>query len=334
MRYTSEQIDQINNAIPIVKYAQQYLDLKQGTGKRRSEYWAKCPFHQGDINPSMSINIDKNLYKCMGCNAKGGLINFVMQYHHYTFPKAIDHILSLSNMKLTEKKISNTMEYLYKLNLKKEKNDVKNTKRKYLPENIMDKYTKKPILEWMKEGLTQEVIDEFQVRYDEKNNSIVFPIRDTKGIIAIKSRTLIKNHLDLGIPKYQYYNPIGTNDFLFGLYDNLQYIKEKNEVIVVESEKGVMILRSFGIKNVVAICAKQLNKYQINLLLSLKCNIIFAYDADVAKNEVIKLIKPLSLFTNVEYMYDNKKILKEKESPYDQGVNVWNKLYNERIKVA
>lgn len=40
-----------------------------------------CPFHGNDNTPSLSIDTEKNLYNCFGCNeAKGNLVNFISQY--------------------------------------------------------------------------------------------------------------------------------------------------------------------------------------------------------------------------------------------------------------
>lgn len=327
MKYTFEQISQINNSIPIVEYVSQYLDLDYHNG----EYWAVCPFHD-DLNASISFNAEKNVYKCFGCDSKGYLINFVMQYHKFPFLKAIEHILQLVNIDFEKKEHSEAMDYLHKISAKK--SIVKTINRTYLKDDVMNQYIYKPIKEWLSEGVSQKVLDKFQVRYDEKKNSIVFPIKDKDGrIISIKSRTLIKNHADMGVPKYIYYNPIITNDFLFGLYENINNIITKKEVIVVESEKGVMILDSFGFSNVVALSTKSITVYQVELLLSLKCNIIFAFDKDVKEKEVIKIINQLSLFTNVEYILDKEGLLNEKDSPYDKGIDIWRTLYEGRYKL-
>ena len=327
MEYAYEQITQINNSISIVEYASQYLELRQGVGRRSNEYWTPCCFHGGDINPSLSFNSEKNVYKCMGCDSKGYLINFIMQYHKLSFPKAVEHVLQLVDIDIEEKEPSKIMDFLYKSNIKKDPRD--NLNRIYLPENIMNQYTNKPIKEWLTEGMSQEILDKYEVRYDEKSNAIVFPIKDVEHkILAIKARTLYQNYQDLGIAKYIYYNSIGTNDFLFGLNQNMKNIKLKNEVIVVEAEKGVMILDSFGFDNVVSISTKIMTQKQVELLLSLKCNIIFAFDKDVAEKELYKIITPFSLFTNVQYVYDKDNLLKSKDSPYDKGIEIWQNLFN------
>ena len=38
----------------------------------------KCPFHE-DKNPSFVVSPAKNLFHCMGCDAAGSVIDFVMQ---------------------------------------------------------------------------------------------------------------------------------------------------------------------------------------------------------------------------------------------------------------
>ena len=326
MKYTLDQINQINNSMPIVQYASQYLELSKGTGSRSDEYWCKCPFHDGDINPSMSFNSTKNAYKCMGCDSKGYLINFVMQYHKLSFLDAINHILNLTDISIEEKEYSNIMEYLQRNNIKKYN---KKIERMYLPNNIMDQYTKEPIIEWLKEGINQEILDKYDVRYNKNNNAIVFPIRDKEGrIIAVKARTLYENYKDLGISKYKYYNSIGTNDFLFGLYQNINNIKNKNEVIVLEGAKGVMLAESYRYNNVVSLETNNINPEQLNLLISLKVNVVFALDKGVKITN--KIVGLLPKFTNVYIMEDKENLLNNKDCPADKGKEIFDRLYEGR----
>lgn len=342
MKYSSEQLEQINNAIPIVDYASQFLELKPGTGRRNHEYWGHCCFHDGDVNSSLSFNSDKNVFKCLACNTRGGLINFVMQYHKMTFLQAIDHILKLSNIPLEEKEYSNIIEYLRKINLKKY-NDEK-IERQFLNEDIIKQYSKEPIKEWIDEGIQQQMLDKYNVRYDYNSNAIVFPIRDIDGnTIAIKARTLYKNYADLGIPKYQYYQKIISNDFLFGLYENLKYIKEKNEVIVFEGCKSVMLAGGYEYPNCVSLETNNINEYQVNLLLQLKCNVVLALDKGMKittkkglknTNKITYIyIGLLPKFTNVYVIEDNYGLLPLKASPVDCGKEIFDKLYEGKYKI-
>jgi hypothetical protein len=46
--------------------------------------------------------------------------------------------------------------------------------------------------------------------------------------------------------------------------------------------------------------------------------------------ELTDIMKPLTMFTNVSYIYDKENLLKDKESPYDRGFDIWEKLYEGR----
>jgi DNA primase len=342
MRYTSEQLDKINNSIPIVEYASKYLKLKPGTGRRNNEYWTHCCFHEGDTNSSLSFNSDKNVFRCMACDTKGGLINFVMEYHKKSFMQAIDHILKLVDIPFDEREYSEIVEYLYKINRKLVEKEI--IVREFLSKDIMNQYTKEPIIEWINEGIQQDILDKYDVRYNKQGNAIVFPICDINGnIISVKARTLYKNHADLGIPKYTYYQKIITNDFLFGLYENMKYIKEKNEVIVFEGCKSPMLAEEYGYLNCVSLETNNINEHQINLLLQLKCNIVMALDKGmkITDKQGLKNTKDityiniglLSKFTNVYTIEDDNGLLSPKASPVDCGKEIFDKLYKEKIKI-
>lgn len=337
MKYTSEQISQINNAIPIVEYASQYLALH----KKNGEYWCICPFHN-DSDASMSFNKDKNSYFCFGCDSKGYLINFVMQYKKLSFPNAIEHILQLVNISLEEKEHSEIFEYLHKNNLKKCESDT--LLRPYLDDNVIDQYTKEPIKEWIVEGVSQEVLDKYEVRYNKNSNAIVFPIRDFNGkIFAIKARTLYTNYKDLGLTKYKYYQSIGTNDFLFGLFQNYKSIKDKNEVIVLEGAKGVFLAESYGYTNCVSLETNRITEPQMDLLLQLKVDIVMCLDKGIKittdknlknkENLTYVNIGLLPKLTNVYVMEDTAGLLKYKDCPADHGKEIFTKLYEGKYKV-
>jgi DNA primase len=318
--YDRDTIKQVNS-INIIEYAKQYLDLKFKHG----EYWATCPFHNDDATPSLSFNQEKNVFNCLACGCGGSIIQFVQSYHKVSFPKAMDQLIKYAKLTVIPRKHSEILDFLHKT---KRKNKVaKIISRKYLPDNYMDRYSKKQILEWINEGISKEVLDKFQVKYDIKGNRIVFPIRNQEGkIISIKGRTLYDNYADLGVSKYIYYHKIITNDFLFGLYENKNSILEKKECVIVEAEKGVMKLSSWGFDNAVALSSSNITNDQAHLLLNLKCNLIFAFDKDILRKDVIDKIRGLSLFTNVFYLYDINNLLEGKESPYDKGIDTWNTL--------
>ena len=52
-----------------------------------------CPFHQDD-SPSFIVSPAKNLFHCMGCDAAGSVIDFVMQADGVDFRTAVDNLLA------------------------------------------------------------------------------------------------------------------------------------------------------------------------------------------------------------------------------------------------
>jgi len=57
----------------LLELAEQYqIDLNL----RGNRYWGCCPFHE-EITPSFSIDAEGRMFKCFGCGAGGGVLNFI-----------------------------------------------------------------------------------------------------------------------------------------------------------------------------------------------------------------------------------------------------------------
>ncbi len=61
----------------------QVVELKQEGSRLKG----RCPFHH-DSTPSFYVSDDIGRYWCFGCHAKGGIFDFVMEYHGVTLPEA------------------------------------------------------------------------------------------------------------------------------------------------------------------------------------------------------------------------------------------------------
>jgi DNA primase catalytic core len=55
-----------------------------------------CPFH-ADTNPSLSINTQKNLWNCFGCDAGGDAIRFVEKFDQVEFEEAVARLTNNGN---------------------------------------------------------------------------------------------------------------------------------------------------------------------------------------------------------------------------------------------
>lgn len=332
--YDDEMLQQINENADLVSYVSQSLELE----KRGKNYFAHCPFHV-DETPSLSFTLDKNSYYCFSCGKSGGMIGYLIDFEGMTFEDAVAKAASLANIDLSKMCQSKTMTFLRKYRMtQSQKKEV--YRHKILSASTMSKYKKCKITEWLEEGIKQEIMDLFGVRFDEYNNRIVYPVYDIEGhLINVKGRTRYKNYKIMKIAKYMNYYEIGVMDYFQGLETTLPYIQEKNEAIIFESFKSVMKAYGWGYKNCVSAEKHVLTPEQIDLLIKMRVNVIFAYDADIkySKDEVKKDIDKLRRLTNVYVIEDPQKLLGgaiTKNAPVDCGLDIWENLYFDKRKVV
>lgn len=333
--YDDETLKQINENVSLLDYASQSLDFVQ---QGNDEYFAHCPKHV-DETPSLSITPSTNSFYCFSCHRSGGVIGYLIQYEDLSFEEAVDKAAKLADIDLSKMCHSATIAWLRKIKqffLKKKPI----YEHRILEPKEYERYKKEPIKEWLNEGIKQEVMDLFGVRADTFQNRIIYPVYDINGnLINIKGRTRYDNYKLLKIPKYMNYFEIGVMDYFQGLNITLPYIKEANEVIIFESIKSVMKAYGWGYKNCISAEKHTLTKEQIKLLVSLKVNIVFAYDSDIDYNDhSVKCdIDRLKRLTNVYIIQDKSQLLGGKEaknSPADLGEEVWTELYENKKKVV
>ena len=132
------------------------------------------------------------------------------------------------------------------------------------------------------------------------------------------------------------YYKLGDLDFFQSLDMAQEYIREADEMIIVESIKSVMKCWDWGVKNVVSAETHALTDSQIRLILKLRCSkVVIAFDKDVdyfcKKEKVLReQMDKLKRFVNLYYIYDSENLLGEKDSPADRGIEVWQYLYDRK----
>jgi DNA primase len=241
-------------------------------------------------------------------------------------------ICDVCNIKFTnnnKKLISESYSFL-----KKYKRSV--TKEEYiedeiiLDESFLTRFVRADCVLFLEDGVNSLTQQKFGVSYDVLDNRIVFPIRNDEGnLLSFKGRTCDKDYKINGIPKFISYYPCNNNNYLFGLYENYYDILLANEIIVVEAEKGVMQLDSMKINNVVAINKKTITSIQLKKLLKLGKNIVLALDNDVTLEEIFIECKKFNGLCDVFYIKDKLNLLNDKDSPCDQGIEIFQRLYTE-----
>ena len=141
---------------------------------------------------------------------------------------------------------------------------------------------------WLREDITQEVIEKATIGFYPGGDQITIPHFDINNrLIGLRGRSLCANDAELygkyrplRINKNMYSHPLGMN--LYGLGWTKDNIKAMKKAIVFESEKSVLKYASyFGWDNniSVACCGSSLSAYQVQLLIDSGAEeIIIAFD--------------------------------------------------------
>lgn len=326
------EFNELIRSIDIVEYISQYIDLQ----KRGDEWWGLSCF-KDEKTPSFSVRQNPPFFYDYSSGQGGNLFVFVKLFHNCSNNEAAKIIMDYAGCDQTKIDLKR-FKLPATIDCKKYKKGC-NTKSVYtnitkLPPNVMDKYERRPdkLQLWEREGISRETMSKFCVRYDSFSNRIVYPIKDDEGtIVNIGGRALDVDWKEKGQRKYTYFHNWGSMNVLYGLYENMRAIKDRQEIIIFEGCKSVLIADTWHIQNSVALLTSHLNQNQMKKLAKLGCRVVFALDNDInIRND--KHIATLKKFVNVEYLYDFKGLLGEKDSPVDKGYDVFCKLYNTRYK--
>ena len=238
----------------------------------------------------------------------------------------------------------------YENNNKKEEEKI--IQLKFYDEKILNNLLHPKIIPWLKEGISQEAMDNAKIAFNPSSWGIVIPHYNIDGkLIGIRERTLIKEEEINGkykpaILNRQLYNhPLGYN--LYNLNNSKDNIKKIKKVIIGEGEKFCLMYKTFfGIENdiTVAVCGSNLTKYQVNLLKNLGVEeIIIAFDKQWQKEndeewknwtrKLKEINKKYSPIVNISFMFDKWNLLSYKMSPVDAGKEVFLELFKKRISI-
>ena len=94
-------IEQIAQANDIVDVISSYFPLKRAG----SAYKARCPFHQ-EKTASFNVNPARQIFKCFGCGAGGGVFKFVELYENVNFPEAVKRLAAKAGIRVEEETLT------------------------------------------------------------------------------------------------------------------------------------------------------------------------------------------------------------------------------------
>lgn len=322
-------LEELIKSIDIVEYISQYVKLTQ----KGEEWWGLSCF-RNEKTPSFSVRRDPPLFYDYSSGTGGNLYSFVKAYHNCSSKEAVDIIKKYAGF---DGEINTRKDKLAATIVCKQFMKPKNIKSEPKPNILQDDYMLRfedrddKLDVWRKEGISDDSLKRFQVKFDSFSNRIVYPIRNLQGkIVNIGGRTLEPDWKEKKIRKYTYFQGWGGGmDIIYGLFDNLKYIREANRIILFEGCKSVLLADTFGIKNTGAILTSHLSYYQMKILAILGCRVTFALDKGVNVSKD-KNIQKLKQYVNVDYLWDENNLLSDKDAPVDKGKEIFEKLYNQR----
>ena len=209
-------------------------------------------------------------------------------------------------------------------------------------ESVLEEYNSG--YKWFKrfadDGILPSSQVKFNIGFSEENNRITIPHYNEHGeIIGVMGRIDLDSD-EITNFKYLPLIPFPKHKYLYGLYQNKEYIKESKEVYIFEAEKSVLQCDSFGVHNTTALGGNQISITQVEQLLKLGVSeIVLCMDEgliiDAIKRD-IQTIKSCCFMRDIKIKVmidkENKYMKKgSKVSPSDQGKEIFEKLCDECI---
>ena len=299
------------------------LDTFGFSRMRRNHRELRCAFEEG-MNPTavvIRLQDNENLFvKDYERNLSLDFINYLVRSKNIPFKDVMNvikqelHLDSIYNYK----RKSGLFGGLYD-GLSRSSGEISVTT---YPEDILKQYGNTPNALWLKDGISLSTQRKWNIGYDVLSQRITMPIRTSTGeIMAIKGR--LNGNPEEFEPKYLYIINGPMSQTLFGYSENYGSLYE-NEILIVESEKSVLKMDSWGYNNVVALGSNSLSTTQAKLLMSLNPKrVIFLLDKGLSLENTKRnadLLKTFCVMRQLEVRYwnwENNITLEDKSAPCD-----------------
>lgn len=312
-----DQVEEVKSKIDIVEVIGERVVLK----KAGRHFKGLCPFHS-EKSPSFIVSPERQSFKCFGCQKGGDVLTFLQDYDGMSFLEALEMLakrvgITLESYRPTsqdayKKKLLEIMslasEY-YHFVLTKHKSgeearsylksrgiggeamtqfnlgyapnqwrsvsDFLVTKKKYHPEDL--------------EAVGLVIRKDATGFYDRFRGRVMFPLKDHKGVVVgFSGRTLSSEPTEakyINSPETMLYS---KSKMLYGLWENREYIRKADGIVLVEGELDVLPSWQAGVKNVAAIKGSAFTAEQAQLMSRITQNVVMSLDADSAGQEAIK----------------------------------------------
>ena len=204
-------------------------------------------------------------------------------------------------------------------------------------ESILNKYVALANMRFIRDNITIDAQQFFNIRYDVESQGIVIPIYNQVGeLMGVKVRC--NYDVQDGEMKYYYLIPCQMSQTLYGYSQNYNYLVN-NVIYIFESEKSVMQCYSYGIRNCVALGSGSISRKQVQMLFELNPKkIIFMHDVGFDLENILRninIVKSYSRFSEVELGYWDyfDRLYDDKVSASDLGKKELLRIMDTEIKM-
>lgn len=313
-----DQVDEVKSKIDIVEVISSYVGLK----KAGRNFSGLCPFHT-EKTPSFIVTPDRQVFKCFGCGEGGDVFTFLEKIENWDFRETLEELAKRAGVKLKsfgrtesggEKEklltINKTAAKFFNYILLKHK--LGEEAREYLKKRgvSVEMWVKfglgyspdswdKTLSALKKKGFAEGdiaasglvVSREGRNRgyYDRFRGRLMFPIMDVRGnVLGFSGRVIGKDATGAKYVNSPETSVFNKGSVLFGFFQTRDFIRDKNEAILVEGEFDMISLFEAGFKNVVASKGTALTEAQVKILGRTCETVAVCFDTDVAGDKAAR----------------------------------------------
>lgn len=343
MRFLPEEkVSEVRDRSRIVEVISDYVSLK----KVGRNWKGLCPFHS-EKTPSFMVNEEKQIFHCFGCGAGGDVFAFLMKVNQISFPEAVEALarrfgvsLPLDTASPHPSREAARREALFQIN---------EIASNYFHEVLTQRREGEAARRYLAQrGIRREIIEAFRLGYaldrwdgllqhlrkrevslsmaselgllvpkdkgnwyDAFRGRVIFPIRNLQGrIVGFGGRTLGAVHPKyLNSPDSSLYH---KGEILYGLPEAKTFLRENDQVVIVEGYFDLLMLHQLGLRQSVATLGTALTPHHLRLLRRYTQKMILVFDGDAAGQQASLRVLPLFL---EEGLWPKVVLLPEGEDP-------------------
>ena len=309
MGIVDEDVRKVRDESDIIRIITEHTQLK----KTGAQWMGLCPFH-GEKSPSFSVNAEKGVYYCFGCQVSGDVIDFVREIEGLDFAGSVEFLAAKTGIPLRYTDHNEGR----RRNRRKEHAEIVQKAVDFYHRRLLEDPAARPARDYLRSrGYDGDVARQFQIgwapddwsllsrelrlsdddlkatglgginkrggQYDFFRARIVFPIFDVQGgPVGFGGRKLP----DGEGPKYkntsdaaEYYS---KSDVLYGLHWAKAEAGRLDELVVCEGYTDVIGCHLAGIERAVATCGTALTPSHARLIGRFAKRVVLAFDADGA----------------------------------------------------